>query len=727
MPIKYVNKAVTNLDELLSFHDKDFIRVAYQTLLGRAPDLDGANYYLARMQSGTSKLDILKQISLGQEAKALSVKLVGLDDAIQRQKWLKIPFIGGLLGLTTGNKTKQQYDDVIKNKNLSNVTDLIEPDVHFKGTNIADLMEAHGLSVNILPHDLTLEVIEFLNPLYHFDNIYQAISIIVQQSPIHKISIYEENEANSRFYIQLALNAEIAGRHDHAIELYRLSILFTNTPIAHEHLGNLALNYGAYSQALAHFKTALSLNNQSHWVYLNLAKTQRLTGQYKEAVKTICKGIKEYPAKDLFISCLDEYIEAYWDIENQNLECVAVTQNREQLIFEYDRAVTFISSQYANVFKTNSIKTVTNRLNKNRVLIIGLPHDVLPQCFRYRIEQKLEQLKYAGYVAETIPWYAHETALNLINFYDLVIFYRPPAFPSVLKLVEYAKSLGKITFYELDDLLFEEISIPPIETYGGKISLSTYINLIKDIGSYRAIASKCDYAIASTLPLLEKLAPLVQTQIGYLHRNGLDKYSWRGRVLSVDKEHINLFYGSGTLAHNSDFIIEALPAITRILREYKEVKLTIMGHLTLPDKFLFEFKDKVQLVPFVKDIEIYLAYLSLSDINLAVLHDDPINACKSELKWFEAATYSIPSVVSLTKNYLDVIKHGVDGFVVTGEHEWYSTLKELIINHELRRSVGKNACERVNLEYSVAALAANIDDIINCAVTERNNNIGSNK
>ncbi len=102
-----------------------------------------------------------------------------------------------------------------------------------------------------------------------------------------------------------------------------------------------------------------------------------------------------------------------------------------------------------------------------------------------------------------------------------------------------------------------------------------------------------------------------------------------------------------------------------------------------------------------------------------MLHNDDVTACKSEIKWSEAANFSIPSVVSKTKNYLDVINQGEDGFVVSSEEEWYSTLKKLVEDSNLRKSIGHKACERVRAEYSISALSKNIDQIVKNAVLDR--------
>jgi hypothetical protein len=86
--------AATSLDELLTYHDTDFIHCAYVTLLGRAPDPDGMRYYLGRIRAGRAKIEIIDQIASSLEAKALSVSILGLQQALRRYRWEKIPIIG---------------------------------------------------------------------------------------------------------------------------------------------------------------------------------------------------------------------------------------------------------------------------------------------------------------------------------------------------------------------------------------------------------------------------------------------------------------------------------------------------------------------------------------------------------------------------------------------------------------------------------------------------------
>jgi GT2 family glycosyltransferase/chemotaxis protein histidine kinase CheA len=94
------NTYVANsVEELCSYYDEEFVHCAYHTLLGRSPDPKGLRYYLARVRSGISKVEILAQFRLSTEGKSHRVKIRGLDEAITRYKQLKIPFIGAILQL----------------------------------------------------------------------------------------------------------------------------------------------------------------------------------------------------------------------------------------------------------------------------------------------------------------------------------------------------------------------------------------------------------------------------------------------------------------------------------------------------------------------------------------------------------------------------------------------------------------------------------------------------
>jgi FkbM family methyltransferase len=94
----------STLEELLAHHDQQFVRCAYQTLLGRIPDSEGLGYYLGRVRTGISRIHILAQIRFSVEGKAHAVNLPGLNAAIRRYERGQLPLIGWLFRWSSGEE-----------------------------------------------------------------------------------------------------------------------------------------------------------------------------------------------------------------------------------------------------------------------------------------------------------------------------------------------------------------------------------------------------------------------------------------------------------------------------------------------------------------------------------------------------------------------------------------------------------------------------------------------
>jgi FkbM family methyltransferase len=86
----------STLSELLAWHDQQFVVCAYQTLFGREPDPEGLAYYLGRLRSGFSKIQMLAQLRLSKEGKSRATTIPKLDEAIQQHQRGQYPLIGWL-------------------------------------------------------------------------------------------------------------------------------------------------------------------------------------------------------------------------------------------------------------------------------------------------------------------------------------------------------------------------------------------------------------------------------------------------------------------------------------------------------------------------------------------------------------------------------------------------------------------------------------------------------
>lgn len=90
-----------SLNELLAWHDVDFIRCAYVTILGRQPDPQGEAYYSDRIRRGHSKLEVIGQLRTSPEGPRHDPGIAGLDRALKRSRWERNHLVGAIVRLFT--------------------------------------------------------------------------------------------------------------------------------------------------------------------------------------------------------------------------------------------------------------------------------------------------------------------------------------------------------------------------------------------------------------------------------------------------------------------------------------------------------------------------------------------------------------------------------------------------------------------------------------------------
>ena len=221
----------------------------------------------------------------------------------------------------------------------------------------------------------------------------------------------------------------------------------------------------------------------------------------------------------------------------------------------------------------------------------------------------------------------------------------------------------------------------------------------------------CDYGMASTVALAEHMTSVVRTGSVFVQRNGIDSRLMRAAAHAVPRNshgsRIRIFYGSATLAHNKDFNDIAIAALLPLMKQNPSVSLVIVGHLDLHPDF-GEVADQVMRVDMIPDPESYWQLLSECDINIAALADTPMNDCKSEIKWLEAAVLGVPSVVSSTATYRAVVDNGQTGLVAATLDDWTAAVRRLASSVEERRRIGEQARDAATIPYSPNALSRNL-------------------
>ncbi len=352
--------------------------------------------------------------------------------------------------------------------------------------------------------------------------------------------------------------------------------------------------------------------------------------------------------------------------------------------------------------------------SKTNLRVAILADDTIPQCLLYRVTNKVFQLRGAG---TSVEWFAKARLKEFESFAtlsDVAIFYRIPGTPEVIDLIRHLRALGKNTYYEIDDLIFNGEYYPePYESYAGLITPEQYAGLAAGAELFRLAMSECDFGIASTAALAEQMkkelisgeALVVPNSLGPDHLYAEKAFTPHHKR----KRKIRLFYGSGTLAHKNYFEKFTRDVLAPVLQNNKNVALTLMG--TFPKlPALAAYGSRVKKKKPDWNYANYLAELSRADINIAALPTSTFNNCKSEIKWLEAALFAVPSVLSRTTTHELTVEDGTSGFLCSSPKQWVATLQRLIDDSSLRHEVGIEAKKAVNAEYNSAKVGKKLMD-----------------
>jgi glycosyltransferase involved in cell wall biosynthesis/cytochrome c-type biogenesis protein CcmH/NrfG len=464
---------------------------------------------------------------------------------------------------------------------------------------------------------------------------------------------------------------------------------------------------GSVLELLRVHQDLIQRRENTAWSYHHLATGYQRLGNLQASLRCLYEGTRTSPGdrslRDEFSASSELFILSEWQ------EAVALA--RLGRVAEAQELV-----RNATEFVTSLIGT-TESLPQRPIRAVAIVSvEISPQCQLYRIDQKVEHIRAAGYDVTVYTENQLGQYLGNIYRYDAVIFYRIPALAPLIAAIARSRTLGLTTYYDIDDLLFTNDFPDSFESYGGLIRLDEHIGLRLGIPLYHQAIALCDYGIASTAPLAVEMAKLTVSGKAFVHRNAFsEKHELYASSMPEPhaKGQVVIFYGSGTKAHGEDFEQLVVPALIEMVNRYGDrIKIVLAGYVIITE-LLASIRDNLEILDINWEIDEYWAVLRSADINIAVLKQSHMTDCKSEIKWMEAAMLGVPSVVSNTSTYREVIEPRVTGLLCDTTEEWVSALDLLIRDDALRYRMGLKAWQRVRHDYGIEASARNIDQIFN--------------
>ena len=321
------------------------------------------------------------------------------------------------------------------------------------------------------------------------------------------------------------------------------------------------------------------------------------------------------------------------------------------------------------------------------ILIIDGVENIIPQCTRYRVLNKAEQLRKNGFAVKVVN--ASKFILSQAQYASHIIIYRAPWSAQLQLLCDLAREEHKPVYFDIDDLVFDTLYTDQL-SYTQGLSEKEKGNYDAGVKNYGKMLAACDGAITSTNQLKEELLKYKDSVL--LNRNlaSSELIAVSSQFLKEDfgeDDRIKIGYFSGSISHNENFEL-IKPAIKEVLDNYPSVELHIVGHLDIPQD-MKQYSQRIVIHEYV-DWKALPQLISQVDINLAPLVDSVFNRAKSEIKWIEAALVKVPTIASHIGAFSDMMIDGQTGLLAK-DSEWKEKLESLILSADLRRELAENA------------------------------------
>lgn len=326
----------------------------------------------------------------------------------------------------------------------------------------------------------------------------------------------------------------------------------------------------------------------------------------------------------------------------------------------------------------------------------------------YRVYHHREELELHGFRCfDTVQ--DNPFLLSYAGKFKIFIFHRTVYTRRIKKFIEEIKKQKKSIVFDTDDLIFDPQYIKAMEYFinaseaekeafkegiGAQIVKDPYVKVCTTATAYLAKIlegyGKKVFIVPNKLSNNDlRIVKEIEKNKSQLSRLPMPGTGGQANLNS----QVSIGYFSGTKSHDRDFAVMS-EVLIGLMNKYKNLELFAAGPLEIDKKFN-AFGERIKHPPYVPRKE-HFENISKVDINIAPLEaGNPFNESKSELKFFEAGVFGIPTVASATGTFKRAISNGVDGFIASAPEEWKDSLRKLIEDKNFRIDIGKKSKDKV--------------------------------
>jgi glycosyltransferase involved in cell wall biosynthesis len=339
-------------------------------------------------------------------------------------------------------------------------------------------------------------------------------------------------------------------------------------------------------------------------------------------------------------------------------------------------------------------------LNRNQRRVAYFYEEPNNSTFRYRAYNMAQVLNESdvGSISASYFFLAdHEYFDDIADSADVLVICRSRYCHQVNGLITKFRARRKRVLFDVDDLVFDtDYAHLVVATLGLDVTQKglwdDWFAMISRMGQTLKL---CDGAITTNDFLAQRLADFsglpVSVVPNFMNKEQLAVadavYEQKERAGFANNGKICLGYFSGSPSHRLDYAMVE-PALVEVLAERPNVEVMVVGYIEHgPD--MREFSERVSRQPFHDYVNLQ-RLLGSVEFNLMPLQCNAFTDCKSELKYFEAASVGTLSIASPSFTYRRAIRDRENGYLAKA-HEWTKAILHAVDNLEAYRRMASIA------------------------------------
>lgn len=288
---------------------------------------------------------------------------------------------------------------------------------------------------------------------------------------------------------------------------------------------------------------------------------------------------------------------------------------------------------------------------------------------------------------------------------DMLVICRSRYCHQVNGLITKFRARRKRVLFDVDDLVFDtDYAHLVVATLGLDVTQKglwdDWFAMIARMGQTLRL---CDGAITTNEFLAQKIVDYsglpASVVPNFMNKEQLavadDVFAAKQRMRFVGSEKICLGYFSGSPSHRLDYAIVE-PALAEVLAQRPNVEVMVVGYIEHGPR-MREFADRVSRQPFHDYVNLQ-RLLGAVEFNLMPLQSNAFTDCKSELKYFEAASVGTLSIASPSFTYRGAIREGENGYLAKA-HEWTASILSAIDRSESYETMATEARRDALLKF----------------------------